>query len=226
MVLEYMQPLLFEELNKWQTQDEGFPEKLKLLEKVALGESDESTIGDDGLRDWRTPSMYKWLQMPPPLREVDLRDYFWLVRDRTGSTLTGLTMVSPFIRRLFDQFLTGNKGEKRSAARASSELEERERGVLVQLLQQQIERYPDRTEAPEALRILAIEHNMKDAGQALLTAAKNAPTHDLTPSIAYKIKEIAEYDQNLKEEGLALLQGLAGNEKTKIGQAAKKAMEG
>lgn len=163
MVLEYMQPLLFEELNKWQTQDEGYPEKLKLLEKAALGESEEPTPGDDGLREWRTPSIHKWLQMPPPLREVDLRDYFWLVRDKTGSTLTGLTMVSPFVRHLFNQFLTGNKGEKRSAARASSELEERERGVLVQLLQQQIERYPDRTQAPEALRILAVEHSMTDA---------------------------------------------------------------
>lgn len=170
--------------------------------------------------------MYKWLQMPPPLREVDLRDYFWLVRDKTGSTLTGLIMVSPFVRRLFDQFLTGNKGEKRSAARALSELEERERGILMELLQQQIERYPDRTEAPEALRVLTVEHNMKEAGQALLAAAKNAPTHDLTPSIAFKIKEIAEYDPNLKEEGLSLLKELAGTEKTKIGQAAKKAMGG
>lgn len=226
MVLEYMQPPLFEELNKWQTQDDGYPEKLKLLEKVALGESEEPTTGDDGPREWRTPPMYKWLQMPPPLREVDLRDYFWLVRDKTGSTLTGLTMVSPFVRRLFDQFLTGNKGEKRSAARASSELEERERGILMELLQQQIERYPDRTEAPEALRVLTVEHNMKVAGQALLAAAKNAPTHDLTPSIAFKIKEIAEYDPNLKEEGLSLLKELAGTEKTKIGQAAKKAMGG
>ena len=226
MVLEYMQPPLFEELNKWQTQDDGYPEKLKLLEKVALGESEEPTTGDDGPREWRTPPMYKWLQMPPPLREVDLRDYFWLVRDKTGSTLTGLIMVSPFVRRLFDQFLTGNKGEKRSAARALSELEERERGILMELLQQQIERYPDRTEAPEALRVLTVEHNMKEAGQALLAAAKNAPTHDLTPSIAFKIKEIAEYDPNLKEEGLSLLKELAGTEKTKIGQAAKKAMGG
>jgi len=226
MVLEYMQPLLFEELNKWQTQDEGYPEKLKLIEKAALGQTEEPTPGDDDLREWRTPPITKWLQMPPSLREVDLRDYFWLVRDKTGSTLTGLTMVSPFVRRLFDQFLTGNKGEKRSAARASSELEEMERGVLVHLLQQHIERYPDRTEAPEALRILAVEHNMTDAGQSLLAAAKNAPTHELTPSIAYKIREITEVDPNLKEEGLSLLQELAGNEKTKIGQAAKKAMEG
>lgn len=55
--------------------------------------------------------------MQPALRELDPRDYFWLVRDRTNSTLAGVQMVSPLVRRLFDQLTGESEGEQHMAAR-------------------------------------------------------------------------------------------------------------
>jgi hypothetical protein len=89
MVLEYSNLPLFRELNQWQAAEKGVPSKLKTLEEKALkDEVDvEATPPEDGLAKWRTPSMISWLRMRPPLSGLDLRDYFWLARDRTGSHL-------------------------------------------------------------------------------------------------------------------------------------------
>ena len=93
MVLEYTYLQRFQEVNNWQASENGFPEKLKQLEEWALAEDDKSVSLDDSLVEWKKPSLKNWLCMHPALEDIDLRDYFWLARDRTTSTLTGVNMV-------------------------------------------------------------------------------------------------------------------------------------
>ncbi len=156
MVLEYAHPKLFQKLNNWQASESGFPEKLKELERWVLAEDDDKPHRlDESLSDWKNPSIRSWLRMQPSLSDVDLRDYFWLARDRTSSTLTGVQMVSPLVRRLFDQFIGENEGEQHIAARDAANLNESEREALLQLLQEQVERHPDQLSGPAALTLLA-----------------------------------------------------------------------
>lgn len=118
MVLEYSNLSLFQELNQWQAAEEGVPLNLKVLEMDALKEKDqkETSPPDDGLAKWRTPSMLSWLRMRPPLAGADLRDYFWLARDRTGSTLSGVTMIPPTVQMALSKLLSENPGENALAS--------------------------------------------------------------------------------------------------------------
>lgn len=224
MVLEYTHLRLFGELNLWQTQDNGYPQKLRALEKSARGE-EEHAISDETLRDWQTETIKKWLRMHPPLSDIDLRDYFWLVRDKTGSTLSGLTMISPFVRRLLEQLISGKKGEMQIAVKEAVDLEETERDVLLQLLEEHMERHPDRKDAAEALRNLFIEHRMDSAAKKLFTAIRRSPPVHLHAGVAQRVKEIAEFDTRFREEGYQVLQELAKSSTTRVGKAAQAILE-
>jgi len=225
MVLEYTNPRLFGDLNLWQAIENGFPKKLKILEEAANREQEKLGSGDDALMDWQTASVSNWLRMRPTLSDVDLRDYFWLVRDKTGSTLSGLTLVSPLIRHLFDQLVSDNKGEMILACKEAANLGETERQVLLQLLQQHLERHPDRKEASEALRNLAIDHKIDAAALTLFAAVKNASATHLLPGVAERIKEIANFHPRFKDQGYNLLQELAGKDSTRVGKAAQIALK-
>lgn len=226
MVLEYTDLKRFYDLNNWQASEGGFPSALRKLEEDALGIKGASAItAEDKLADWQTPSLKKWLQMQPSLRDIDLRDYFWLARDRTSSTLAGVNMASPLARRLFDSLIGGNDGEKHMAVRESAGLSGSERDELLALLQQHAERHPDQAEGFDALSMLA-EKKIEGAGRTLLEAVGNAPISRLTPGVAYKIKTLGATDDSLRQESLALLERLQGSEKTGIGKAAKNALKG
>lgn len=225
MVLEYTHIQLFQELNKWQTIDSGYPKNIKLLEEAALTGDSETTSTDDGLKEWRTVSLQNWLRMQPPLSDIDLRDYFWLARDRTSATLSGVTMVSPLVRRLFVQLIDDNKGEQQLAAREAVNLDENEREALLHLLQQQVERHPDRDTGPEALSLL-VEQKLDGAAPTLFKALRNASVSNVTPSVAFKLQSLAKINLDLKQEVIPLLEYLKNAKATKVGKAAEKVLAG
>jgi predicted KAP-like P-loop ATPase len=224
MVLEYTHPKLFETLNDWQTAESGFPEKLRELEEAALAEDSERQLSETGLTEWSLASVRRWLQMQPPLGEVDLRDYFWLARDRTSSTLAGVTMVSTLVRRLFDQLVGDNEGEHRLALRAVRELDEMERASLLNLLQQQVERHPDDEGGANALYLLTKE-NISGAAPTLLKALRNASAVKIAPAVIFKIEALVKSDAGITTSALDLLRYLSGYRETRIGIAAEQAIK-
>jgi hypothetical protein len=80
-------------------------------------------------------SPQKLVALEPRINRCGLKRLFWLARDRTGSTLAGIEMVPPIVRRLFDQLVGDNEGEQYIAAREAHNLEEPERNTLLTLLQ-------------------------------------------------------------------------------------------
>lgn len=220
MVLEYSNLKLFGELNNWQVAENGFPLKLKRLEQATRTEDhDGERPQDESLGAWQTPGIQTWLKMHPSLSDVDLRDYFWLARDRTNSTLAGVNMVSPLVRRLFDQLTGDNDGEKNIAVREATDLDSTEREALLLLLQQQVERYPDRIVGAEALSRLAA-NKFAGAAQALFVAVKNAPLLQMEPGIANRIQMLGKDDQSLATVTTEILTYLANHSETKVGKAA------
>ena len=120
MVLEYGHPEQYRQLYEWQTASGGFPKEIQNLELSILStdegmNNEESSIpsSDESIDDkedekkkqetkktipgWETSSMQKWIAMEPSLSEVDLRDYFWISRDRLQSTFSGISMVPPIV---------------------------------------------------------------------------------------------------------------------------------
>jgi len=226
MVLEYSNLSLFQELNQWQAAEEGVPLNLKVLEMDALKEKDqkETSPPDDGLAKWRTPSMLSWLRMRPPLAGADLRDYFWLARDRTGSTLSGVTMIPPTVQMALSKLLSENPGENALGLKLVPGLSSSEQSLLLDMLKQEAERYPDRLPAVSTLYKLGIQ-KVPGASAKLIEVARNIPADSLMPSVPQNIAELAQHESQLRGASVAILKDIASHEKTKAGKAAVRALE-
>ena len=226
MVLEYSNLPLFQELNQWQTAEKGVPSKLKTLESEAMKdeEAGDSAPADDGLAKWRTPSMLSWLRMQPPLSGSDLRDYFWLARDKTGSTLAGVMMIPPNVQLALRKLLSDNEGEKSQGLKLAPGLSASELSMLLDLLKQEAERHPDRLAPVGALYKLAIQ-KVAGAAPKLMETARSIPAASLLPSVPHNIAELGQSEPHLKESATAILKEIAAQSTTKAGKAAVKALE-
>ena len=226
MVLEYAHLSRFYELNEWQASEEGRPAKLKKLEENARGQKDaEKITSDDKLADWDTTSITKWLQIEPPLKDRDLRDYFWLMRDRTSSTLAGVNMVSPIVGRYFNDLTEGNDGEQELASKGAAGLDPPDREALIGLLEQHIRKHPGQAQGYEALLKLA-RNNIEDAAYSLLKIVREIKASIIPAAVAPKIKTVGAIDDQLKQEVQAVfVYFLENHPKTAIGRAAKAELE-
>ena len=226
MVLEYSNLPLFQELNQWQTAEKGVPSKLKTLESDAMKDQEggDSTPADDGLAKWRTPSMLSWLRMQPPLSGSDLRDYFWLARDRTGSTLAGVMMIPPNVQVALRKLLSDNEGEKSQGLKLAPGLSTSELPMLLDLLKQEAERHPDRLAPIGALYKLAIQ-KIAGAAPKLMETARSILPASLLPSVPHNIAELGQNEPQLKELATATLKEIAAHGTTKAGKAAARALE-
>jgi hypothetical protein len=225
MVLEYSNLPLFHELNQWQAAEKGVPSKLKALETEALKDEDASeTLPEDVLAKWRTPSMLSWLRMRPPITGADLRDYFWLARDRTGSTLAGVTMIPPNVQLALRKLLSDNEGEKSQGLKLAPALSASELPMLLDLLKQEAEHHPDRLGPVGALYKLAIQ-KVAGAGPKLIETARSITPASLLPSVPHNIAELGQNEPQLKESATTTLKEIATQGTTKAGKAAVKALE-
>lgn len=226
MVLEYSNLSLFQELNQWQTAEKGVPSKLRTLESEAMKgeEAGDSAPPDDGLAKWRTPSMQSWLRMQPPLSDSDLRDYFWLARDKTGSTLAGVTMIPPNVQLALRKLLSDNEGEKSQGLKLAPGLSASELPMLLDLLKQEAERHPDRLAPVGALYKLAIQ-KVAGASAKLMETARSISPSSLLPSVPQNIAELGLSEPHLKDPATTILKEIAAQNATRAGKAAVKALE-
>lgn len=226
MVLEYTNVSHFNDLNTWQTAEKGKPGKLKKLEEYILEQDGaEKITEEDNLKEWQTGALKKWVEMKPPLKNVDLRDYFWLARDRTNSTLAGVNMVSPNIRRLFDQLVTGNTGEVNLAAETIKKLDDQDTSILLGLLKEQLERHPDQLDGYKAITRLARE-KIAGAGASFFSYIRTISAGQIPAGAAERIKQIGDIDKDLEFEARNILNHFAEKHpKTRIGAASKTALE-
>lgn len=110
MLLEYLNPTLFKKLNELQSGESGIVNELGMLESIYI-DGEENKLGDS-FKDWQTPQIQNWIKIEPKIGSVDLRNYFWLVRDKTESTLSNIHMVSPVIQKLYSQISSTDKHER------------------------------------------------------------------------------------------------------------------
>jgi hypothetical protein len=226
MVLEYSNLPLFHEINQWQAAEKGIPSKFKSLEDEALKEqgAPDTPLPDDGLGKWRTPAMLSWLRMRPPLGGEDLRDYFWLARDKTGSTLSGVTMIPPNVQLALRKLLSDNAGDNAQGAKLGVGLQGHELPTLLDLLKQEAERHPDRVGPARALHKLAID-KAPGAAAKLIEVARSVQPASLLPSVPQNIGELAQHEPQLRTAAVEVLKEIVAQDKTKAGKAAEKALE-
>lgn len=209
MVLEYGHPEQYRQLYEWQTASGGFPKEIQILESSILSsdksiDNEESTIlssdkNADGKKEkkkepemnqafsnWQTSSMQKWIAMEPPLSKVDLRDYFWISRDRLQSTFSGISMVSPIVRRILEGLISDNPGKRNIAVDATVDLNEDERSSLLTQLEEQATRHPDQRSSYEPLRLLS-EKGISGALETLIRVLEKVPAKSIPPVVGVSL---------------------------------------
>jgi hypothetical protein len=189
MVLEYARNKQFVKLFEWQTSQDGFPSQIKELEKMIC--PPEGSIEDDeGARqidsEWATLSMRKWIAMQPKLSEVDLRDYFWIARDRLQTSLSGLSLIPPSIRLIFEDVISGNKAKSEAGILLVKGLQEDERVIFIDLVKQHGLRNPEKKVVFDKV-IALIDADIPGSTEMLCNVLSKCPADALNPAIGMDI---------------------------------------
>jgi len=143
MLLEYLNPTLFKKLNELQSGESGIIIELGMLESIFI-DGEENKLGD-GFKDWQTPQIQNWIKIEPKIGNIDLRNYFWLVRDKTESTLSNIHMVSPMIQKLYAQISSTDKHERSVGFIELKKLDESVKDEVFEILNNELLNNPSKT---------------------------------------------------------------------------------
>jgi predicted KAP-like P-loop ATPase len=102
MILENSKQELFEQLSNWQMSQKGEFKEFDEIEKIVL-EKGIDEYSKNISSEWCISEIINWIKTPPALSGKDLRDYFWVSRDKLSSLQSNL-LIPPHIRDLISFF--------------------------------------------------------------------------------------------------------------------------
>jgi len=218
MILEYAHPTQFNQLYEWQSAEKGHPEKLEQLEEE-LGDTGE--LDEEGARevhqDWGGTFIRRWIQMEPMLSDVDLRDYFWVARDRLQTVLSDASMVPPIVRQAAEDLLSGNSGREQQAKNLLDDFDSDEEAALVELVEDHAKRHPDDKSGFAALMSL-VEGGVPGSIEGLRNALNSSPPAQIPPAVGAQIQLHMKSDSDFQSQIESELERLRSSD-TRIGRA-------
>lgn len=222
MILEYSHERRFRQLYEWQATQKGFPSQIAEMENE-LRESSAKTYSPREPTtafsdDWANPQIRRWVAMEPPLAGVDLRDYFWVTRDRLQSSMAGLSMVPPMVRRLFEGLIGNNVPQRNAAIKEATNLREDERELLLDLLDRNIQQKPTEKSGYDAFRHL-VESGFPESARRMAAAMAKAPASEVPPAVGTDIDTLVRSKQDLRPMLEPILKKWAALEETRVGKA-------
>jgi hypothetical protein len=229
MILEYVHPELFGQLFTWQSFQNGHPKEIRDLEAALAGPKGDVNDEEAAKKidaKWATTAARRWVAMEPLLKDVDLRDYFWVARDRLESTFAGISMVPPIVRTVLDGLVSGSAPKRNSAMETAKGLSEDERASLLSLIEQRIARQPESKIGYDSLRFLA-EAGVVGSAELLAQTLVQRPLENVPPNVGmdfmtlYKAKPDLRSCLETAKERLLSSDSRAG----KAAQSAKPAKE-
>ena len=198
MILEYAEPKLFEILYNWQISNHGIATQLEKLEEICYKKDDGKLTFTDELKEWNKPKIVNWMSSEPLLSKVDLRDYYWISRDKLSSMQSNL-LVPPVIKSLMTKLEPDGMAEKLTIKILNDELKvlnENYQSAFFNLLKQRIITDPDKNRYYQLFNIaLRVGFGCKSVYVDALTSAGRK----LPPSVIESLREFtgihAEFNQ-------------------------------
>lgn len=212
MLLEYAEVKRFRELYELQAAENGHP---ALIRQIEAHTGEEKPI-ENVSAEWNAERIRRWAAIDPKLSEVDLSDYFWLARDRLASTLSGLTLVPPAVRRILDGLLA--ETSRRASAQAAKNLASDELVTLNGLIARHIQRSPDQKSGYDAFRAL-IEAGVESA-KAFSETLISVPLAKVPPALHADLVLLTKSRADLGATFQAVFARFADAKDTRIGKAA------
>ena len=226
MILEYTHMKEFKDLFNWQQADNGFPKQIEKWEKLVLeAEGNIEKLNDVEIPEsrWNTKSIKRWLSMEPQLSDIDLRDYFWIARDRLESTLSGTSLIPPIVRTAFSDILSENNTISNKAVETVKSLTDEERVAFLDLLETHIKRRTEDTAGYKAFDKL-IRNDVPGGVEAFVSALSTAPIESVPPSFGYELAKLIKEKPDVKSKFDQVIQRLT-YKKSRIKSALEKALE-
>ncbi len=203
MILEYAEPKLFEILYNWQISNHGIAAQLEKLEEICYKKGDGKLTFTDDLKEWNKPKIVNWMSSEPLLSKIDLRDYYWISRDKLSSMQSNL-LVPPVVKSLMAKLEPDGMAEKLTIKVLNAELKvlnENHQSAFFSLLKQRIIAEPDKNRYYELFNIaLRMGFDCKSVYvEALKSAGRKLP-----PAVIESLKEFtgthAEFMQFLENK--------------------------
>lgn len=201
MILEYAEPKLFEILYNWQISNQGIATQLEKLEEICCKKSDVQLTFTDDLKEWNKPKIVNWMSSEPLLSKIDLRDYYWISRDKLSSMQSNL-LVPPVVKSLMTKLEPDGMAEKLTIKILNEELKVLNgnyQSAFFSLLKQRIITEPDKNRYYELFNIaLRAGFDCKPVYVEALTSAGRK----LPPAVIESLKEFtgthSEFNQFVK----------------------------
>ena len=190
IILEYVEPDLFVDLFNRLGAD-GHVALLEWLEDQNNGSKKAKGEPKGLLPEWKNAWTARWAAIEPSLAGTDLRDYFWLSRDRLESTFSGITLVPPIVRAVIADFASGFAPKRHQAVATAKKLSADERVAMYKLLEQEIGVRPSEPKSYEPLRALA-EAEVDGAAATLARVLLNFPASEMPGSVGMWVVNLRE----------------------------------
>ena len=162
--------------------------------------------------------------MEPSLSDIDLRDYFWIARDRTPLLFSGVRMVAPIIRRLCTDLLGDNVGDQQVAAKQVVDLSGEDLDALLKELSSHVRRNPGDQSGPRALLLLA-DYDIPNSVSTLTSSLGMVRIEDIPPNVMRDLGTLVKTKPDTREMVVPFLRRAAADVDTPTGRAAKQALE-
>ena len=98
MLLEYKHEKLFNELCEWVFNQPGTPSELTFMEKAIAG---EKTGKYPENKEWEQTDVKTLLGINPLFSSVNLKELFWVSRDKLSDIIGGTSLYSPKVKDVF-----------------------------------------------------------------------------------------------------------------------------
>ncbi len=226
MILEYAHSKEFRDLFDWQQGQDGFPKEIEAWENFVTKVADDNgNVEDVKIPEatWNIKSVKRWLAMEPKLSDIDLRDYFWIARDRLESTLSATALISPVVRLAFSDIISKNPSVVGAAVGTVLSFKEEERVSFLDLLETQIKRHPGEKVGHDAF-IKLINVNVPGSIESYINALLKAPIESFPPAIAYDMAGLFKNKSDLRSRFNDVIERLT-SKKSKIKTAFEKALK-
>lgn len=200
MVLEYSSNSLFRQIYEWQSSQKGEPKEIIELESLA-SKSNTEKIKENYSTDWSSDKVIRWLNTEPKLSNIDLRDYYWITRDQLTTSISGSSLVSPYIRGLVKKLiepLSGSALTRTVTNDVKDKLNEGDYETMISLLEKELTKAPEKTEIHEAFVELMAE-NCPNIIEAYIRVIKKVDNNKIPFSLAQNFKLIETKNSGVKK---------------------------
>jgi len=225
MLLEYFNTPLFKKLNDFQSKNDGFIKEVRLLESVYI--DTENIEIPDTLKEWEEEKNKNWIKLEPKIGEIDLRDYFWLARDKTGSTLSDMHTVSRHIQNIYRGLVSDKEPERRVKLNEVKQITDEDISELIRLFEKNIHSIQDIKIHLKSLHKMIIQVNQYTFYEQYISIIKNTSYSKVSkfPFIKEDLEQILIKENRLSNNINELLLKYSNESISPLQIASKKFIE-